>query len=92
MNMPWQVLIYNALTRALQGQISRFKDKAYSGTYRADGKLLVAGSETGHVQVCQRRFHLLHHTALMPMCKVLLSLGCCSWLSHAQSIQWQPVA
>lgn len=46
-----RVLIYNALTRALQGQISRFKDKAYSGTYRADGKLLVAGSETGHVQV-----------------------------------------
>ena len=45
------MLIYDALTRKLRGQLTRFKDKAYSGSFRADGKLLVAGSETGHVQV-----------------------------------------
>jgi U3 small nucleolar RNA-associated protein 15 len=31
--------------------ISQFKDLAYSGTYRSDGKLIVAGEETGVVQV-----------------------------------------
>ncbi|KAK9801858.1 hypothetical protein WJX73_002537 [Symbiochloris irregularis] len=46
-----RVLIYNAATRKLQAQLTRFKDKAYSGTFRADGRLIVAGSETGHVQV-----------------------------------------
>jgi len=30
--------------------ISRFKDRAYSGSFRADGKLLVAGSEDAVVQ------------------------------------------
>lgn len=31
--------------------ISRFKDNAYSGCYRSDGKLIVAGSQDGIVQV-----------------------------------------
>jgi len=31
--------------------IGRFKDKAYCGTLRADGKLLAAGGEDGIVQV-----------------------------------------
>lgn len=31
--------------------ISRFKDKAYGGTFRPDGKLLAAGGEDGVVQI-----------------------------------------
>ena len=34
-----------------QRQLTRFKDRAYSGCYRADGQLLVAGGESGLVQV-----------------------------------------
>lgn len=32
-------------------QLTRFKDTAYSGTYRSDGRLLVAGGASGVVQV-----------------------------------------
>ena len=46
-----QVLVYDGLTRQLKRQFTRFKDKAYSGTFRSDGKLLVAGGENGLVQV-----------------------------------------
>ena len=34
-----------------QRQLTRFKDRAYSGCYRSDGQLLVAGGESGLVQV-----------------------------------------
>lgn len=46
-----RVLIYDAVTRKPRTTLSRFKDKASSGTFRADGKLLVAGGESGIVQV-----------------------------------------
>eukprot|EP00803_Ostreobium_quekettii_P004855 evm.model.scf_1585.1 EVM.evm.TU.scf_1585.1 scf_1585:22260-29819(-) len=46
-----RVLTYNGETHALERQITRFKDKAYSGCYRDDGKLLAAGGEMGVVQV-----------------------------------------
>lgn len=45
-----QVLVYDAATRKLKAQFTRFKDKAYGGCFRADGKLLVAGGESGLVQ------------------------------------------
>ena len=47
-----QVIVYNAVTRKVQRQFTRFKDKAYCGNFRADNKLLVAGGEDGTVQVC----------------------------------------
>ena len=34
-------------------QLTRFKDRAYSGCYRSDGQLLVAGGEIGTVQIFQ---------------------------------------
>jgi len=46
-----QVLLYNGRTQQLERQITRFKDIAYSGCYRIDGRLVVAGGETGVVQL-----------------------------------------
>ena len=46
-----RVIIFDARSRRPLTTLSRFKDKAYSGTFRSDGRLLVAGGETGHVQV-----------------------------------------
>ena len=46
-----RVITFDAHTRRPLTTLSRFKDKAYSGTFRSDGRLLVAGGETGFVQV-----------------------------------------
>jgi hypothetical protein len=46
-----QVMIYDGQTRQLRRTIARFKDKAYGGAFREDGKLLVAGGQDGVVQV-----------------------------------------
>ncbi|KAK3791180.1 hypothetical protein RRG08_025034 [Elysia crispata] len=40
-----RVQIYAAENNQVIGTVSRFKDVAYSGSYRRDGKLLVAGTE-----------------------------------------------
>ena len=48
-----RVLVYDKSTAQVKRQFTRFKDKAYSGTFRGDGKLLVAGGEDGIVQVGQ---------------------------------------
>lgn len=46
-----RVTVYDAASRSVRRTFSRFKDKAYSGSFRKDGKLLVAGGEEGIVQV-----------------------------------------
>lgn len=46
-----QVIIYDGQTKDVARTISRFKDMAYSGSFRSDGKLVVAGSQDGIVQV-----------------------------------------
>lgn len=46
-----QVIVYDGLTRQVRRTFSRFKDVAYSGCFRQDGKLLVAGGQNGIVQV-----------------------------------------
>ncbi|KAI9199294.1 WD40-repeat-containing domain protein [Polychytrium aggregatum] len=46
-----RVQIYSQTTHSVKKSISRFKDTAYSGTIRDDGKLLVAGDASGLVQV-----------------------------------------
>ena len=58
-----RVIIFDARTRRPLTTLSRFKDKAYSGTFRGDGRLLVAGGETGHVQVsvCSTRWSMHAH-------------------------------
>ncbi|KAF9055301.1 Trp-Asp repeat-containing protein [Hymenopellis radicata] len=46
-----RVQIYAPRTQKVTKTIARFKDVARSGTIRADGKLVVAGDDTGLVQV-----------------------------------------
>ncbi|WIA16183.1 hypothetical protein OEZ85_012896 [Tetradesmus obliquus] len=46
-----RVIVYDGLTRQVRRTFSRFKDVAYSGCFRQDGKLLVAGGQNGIVQV-----------------------------------------
>ncbi|CAM6119018.1 unnamed protein product [Calypogeia fissa] len=46
-----RVTIYDGKTCEVKKTISRFTDVAYSGAFRADGQLIVAGGETGIVQV-----------------------------------------
>lgn len=45
------MLVLDSKTQEVRRTFSRFQDKAYSGNLRCDGKLLVAGGETGVVQV-----------------------------------------
>ncbi|KAF8429733.1 WD40-repeat-containing domain protein [Tirmania nivea] len=46
-----RVQIFSSKTRKVSKTISRFKETAYSGTIRSDGRLLVAGDYSGLVQV-----------------------------------------
>ncbi|KAJ3722884.1 WD40 repeat-like protein [Lentinula raphanica] len=46
-----RVQLYAPRTQKVTKTISRFKDVARSGSIRADGKLLVAGDDTGLIQV-----------------------------------------
>ncbi|KAJ3020066.1 snoRNA-binding rRNA-processing protein [Thoreauomyces humboldtii] len=46
-----RVQVYSTSTHSVKKTISRFKDTAFSGTIRSDGKLLVAGDATGLVQL-----------------------------------------
>ena len=79
-----RVIIFDARNRRPLTTLSRFKDKAYSGTFRSDGRLLVAGGETGHVQVsvCSTdlRMHA-HCCAVQQQSAPLIT----SWPSHLSS-------
>ena len=55
-----RVQIYAPRTQKITKTISRFKDVARSGCIRADGKLLVAGDDSGLIQVCAFLFFLRH--------------------------------
>ncbi|KAK9463417.1 WD40-repeat-containing domain protein [Lipomyces oligophaga] len=46
-----RVQIFSSRTRQVDRTIARFKDTVYSGEFRSDGKLLVAGDATGTVQI-----------------------------------------
>ena len=45
------MIVYNTKSRKVHKLFARFKDKAYSGSLRVEGDLLVAGGENGLVQV-----------------------------------------
>ena len=47
-----QVQVYSSVTNEVRKSLSRFQEVAYSGHFRHDGQLLVAGSEGGVVKVC----------------------------------------
>jgi U3 small nucleolar RNA-associated protein 15 len=46
-----QVQLYSSVTNEVRKSLSRFQEVAYSGHFRHDGQLLVAGSEGGVVKV-----------------------------------------
>lgn len=46
-----RVVVYDGRTRQVRRTFARFKDLAYSGAFRADGRLLVAGGQNGIVQL-----------------------------------------
>ncbi|CAB3984474.1 U3 small nucleolar RNA-associated 15 homolog [Paramuricea clavata] len=46
-----KVQIYSSTTNEVKKTLSRFKETAYSGCFRGDGKLLVAGTEDNSVKV-----------------------------------------
>ncbi|XP_033634778.1 U3 small nucleolar RNA-associated protein 15 homolog [Asterias rubens] len=46
-----RVQIFNPETNQVDRAISRFQDVAYSGTYRSDGKLMVAGGEERYIRL-----------------------------------------
>ena len=54
-----RVQIYAPRTQKITKTISRFKDVARSGCIREDGKLLVAGDDSGLIQVITSRYQVL---------------------------------
>ncbi|KAG5519067.1 hypothetical protein PMAC_002153 [Pneumocystis sp. 'macacae'] len=46
-----RVQIYSLQTQSVKKTIARFRDTAYSGELRADGRLVVAGDSSGGIQV-----------------------------------------
>ncbi|KAL4095407.1 hypothetical protein PRIC1_008781 [Phytophthora ramorum] len=46
-----RIHLYSTRTNEIVKTFSRFRDVVYSGTFRSDGKLIVAGGESPHVQV-----------------------------------------
>ncbi|XP_036339609.1 U3 small nucleolar RNA-associated protein 15 homolog [Rhagoletis pomonella] len=46
-----RVQIYNPITKLVVKNLSRFQETAYGGTFRQDGRLLVAGDEQGFLKL-----------------------------------------
>ena len=46
-----QVQIYSSQTKKPLKSLTRFEKLAYSGSYRSDGQLIVAGSEDGLIRL-----------------------------------------
>lgn len=65
------VKLFSSKTRSVSKTISRFKDVAYSGHIRSDGKIVVAGDATGLIQV----FNLASRAILK------------TWNEHKQPVQ-----
>lgn len=59
MSVLLQIQIYSSSTNQVNKSFSNFKEKVYCGSFRNDGKLIVAGRENGSVQVftrCAQKF------------------------------------
>lgn len=46
-----RVQIYNPITKLVSKNLSRFRENAYGGSFRSDGRLLCAGGEEKHVKL-----------------------------------------
>lgn len=49
-----QIQIYSSQSTEVLRRVSHFKESAYGGRFRHDGKLLVAGGQEGIVKVSRR--------------------------------------
>ena len=47
----FQIQIYSSSTHQVNKSFSKIKDKVYCGSFRNDGKLMIAGGENGSVKV-----------------------------------------
>lgn len=54
----FKVQLYSSVTNSLIRSISRFKETAYGGTFRKDGKLMVAGGETKMVHLPRLKIYI----------------------------------
>lgn len=50
-NLVFYFQIYDPITKVVAKNISKFVEAAYGGSFRADGRLLVAGSEESAVKL-----------------------------------------
>jgi U3 small nucleolar RNA-associated protein 15 len=49
--MYFQVQIYSSTSLQIHKTLSRFKELAYCGSFRSDGRLMVAGGDEGHIRL-----------------------------------------
>ncbi|KAK2184549.1 hypothetical protein NP493_261g01018 [Ridgeia piscesae] len=69
-----KVTIYNSRTNEVIRTISRFRDTAYCGSFRSDGRLLVAGGDEGVIRLFDTNTKSLlrvfkGHTGPVHVCK-----------------------
>lgn len=63
----------------MQRSYSRFNDEAYSGKFRKDGKLLIAGDKAGYVKV----FDVKTKAVLRNLKQHTNAVRCAIWSSNA---------
>ncbi|KAI8992653.1 WD40-repeat-containing domain protein [Pilobolus umbonatus] len=71
-----RVQVYSSKTHQPKKTISRFKDIAYSGSFRQDGKLIVAGDATGLVQMFDGNSRAILRTFRSHMLPTQVTLFC----------------
>jgi hypothetical protein len=87
-----QVQVFASNTNKVKKTIARFKDVVYSGHMREDGQLLVAGDESGLVQVCTQvvgsHASLCIHEASAPSHRTHEAFLFCpvGWIPFRQSV------
>lgn len=77
-----KVSLYDSLTDKMLRAYSRFDDDAYSGKFRKDGKLIVAGDKSSHVKV----FDVQSKAVLRQMKGHTAAVRCTTWASDGLRI------
>jgi U3 small nucleolar RNA-associated protein 15 len=77
-----KVSLYDSLTDKVVRAYSRFNDDAYSGKFRKDGKLIVAGDKSSNVKV----FDVQSKAVLREMKNHTAAVRCTTWASDGLRI------
>lgn len=89
-----KVSLFDGLTDKVQRAYSRFTDDAYSGRFRRDGKLIVAGEKTGTIKVFETQSKSLlrqmkrHSAAVRSVCWSSDSVGILSVSDDKSVLRW----